>query len=603
MANFTPFEPEQSGRRTNPYGSDIIVPAGLGNEILGIMEATGTGDLIKTGGGSDDICADGGDDKVIAGSDGDEVDGGTGNDWISGDDEIFETAEDGNDILLGNDGDDTVFGQGGDDRIWGGDDDDLLFGGSGEDDLNGGAGDDTLRGGADADQLVGGTGNDALEGGDGADSMEGGDRGDHMSGGDGNDVLNGDAGADTMDGGNGNDEIRGGALADFITGGLGNDTIWGDGTERDGPPPAAHVFSVATSANGHSGTHFHSHDVAEVGDLHNEAVRGVAEFDIGELNNPVFQAKLTFSVDQAEGLYGQDGGEFLIDILSYHGDNAGETADFEIATTGIVGQFSTNGLVEGNLVSFDVTSQVNVAIGDDAVAFGVRLQEATSPNGAAYTFGTFELALEFDGGDTLIGGLGDDEIHGDNGDDVILGDASVGSSSGGDDVLYGDAGNDRIIPGAGNDTLYGGAGSDTFEFHQDDINFFSFENAFDVIKDWDSGGGTGGDADIMRLCGQPEFLPVKIQFGTFFGDGNLLPDDVMILLSNGQKIFIEDGAVASWGPPVDLEFEMGVATFSDPLISGENADDFELILLPDRCAPVAYEDLDIPDDLPPPEIW
>jgi hypothetical protein len=43
--------------------------------------------------------------------------------------------------------------------------------------------------------------------------------------------------------------------------------------------------------------------------------------------------------------------------------------------------------------------------------------------------------------------------------------------------------------------------------------------------------------------------------------------------------------------------------FSDPLISGENADDFELILLPDRCAPVAYEDLDIPDDLPPPEIW
>ncbi len=28
MANFTPFEPEDSGRRTNPYGSDIIVPVG-----------------------------------------------------------------------------------------------------------------------------------------------------------------------------------------------------------------------------------------------------------------------------------------------------------------------------------------------------------------------------------------------------------------------------------------------------------------------------------------------------------------------------------------------------------------------------------------------
>jgi hypothetical protein len=124
-----------------------------------------------------------------------------------------------------------------------------------------------------------------------------------------------------------------------------------------------------------------------------------------------------------------------------------------------------------------------------------------------------------------------------------------------------------------------------------------------VIKDWDPGTDAGDDADIIRLCGQPEFAPVKIQFGVFFGDGNQLPDDVMILLNNGQKIFLEDGAVANWGPPLEIEFDMGIATFNDPLTSGRNADDFELILLPNACPPVAYDDVDSPDDLPPPDIW
>ncbi len=612
MANFTPFESEASGRRTNPYGSDIIVPAGMGNEILGIMEATAAADLIKTGGGSDDICSDGGDDKVIAGADGDEVDGGAGNDWISGDDEIFETSADGNDILLGGAGNDTILGQGGDDRLWGADDNDLLLGGSGEDYLSGGAGDDTLRGGTGADQLTGGDGRDVLTGGAGADTlagggqndtMEGGDQGDHMSGGDGADEINGDAGADTLDGGSGDDVIRGGALADFIQGGSGNDTIWGDGTQRDGAPPAVQVFSVATSANGQSGTHFHSQGQAEVGDLHNEAVRGLAEFDIGDVDTLVYQATLRFSVELAEGLYGQDGAAFLIDVLSYQGDAIAGTSDFEIVANGIVGQFSTNDLSVGTVVDFDVTSLLNTAIAGDEMAFGVRLQEASTPGGGAYTFGQFELSLVFDGGDTLIGGLGDDEIHGDDGDDIIMGDAAIGDPLGGNDRLYGDGGNDRIIPGAGNDTLYGGAGSDTFEFHQDDINFSNFQNAFDVIKDWDFGGGAGEDADVIRLCGQPEFTPVKIQFGVFFGDGNQLPDDVMILLSNGQKIFIENGAVANWGPPIEIEFDMGVATFNDPLTTGRNADDFELVLLPDRCPAVPVHDVDMPDDLPPPEIW
>ena len=153
--------------------------------------------------------------------------------------------------------------------------------------------------------------------------------------------------------------------------------------------------------------------------------------------------------------------------------------------------------------------------------------------------------------------------------------------------------------------MSGGYGSDTFEFHQDDINFYAFQNAVDVIEDWDANNHPyyGYDADVIRLCGQPEFEPVKIQFGAFFGDGNQLPDDVMILLSNGQKIFLDDAAVAKWYPYIETEFDMGIATFTDPLTSGKNADDFQLVHLPYECPPVECPDPDEAEDIYPPELW
>ena len=187
----------------------------------------------------------------------------------------------------------------------------------------------------------------------------------------------------------------------------------------------------------------------------------------------------------------------------------------------------------------------------------------------------------------MSGGKGNDQLAGNEGNDI----------------LDGGAGNDRIVPGSGNDTMYGGTGSDTFEFHQDDVDFFAFQNAVDVIKDWDANNGSSGDADVIRLCGQPEFVPVKIQFGAFFGDGNQLPDDVMILLSNGQKIFLDDAAVVKWTPFIETEFDMGIASFSDPLTSGKNADDFDLVHLPDTCPPVECADPDECAEVTPPEIW
>ncbi len=183
--------------------------------------------------------------------------------------------------------------------------------------------------------------------------------------------------------------------------------------------------------------------------------------------------------------------------------------------------------------------------------------------------------MEFmDSADTLIGGHGNDEIHGEGGNDQIAGTA-------GNDVFYGGSGNDLIVPGSGNDTsVWRSAGADTLEFHQDDIDFYAFRNAYDVIRDWDATNGHGGD--VIRWCGQPaEFDPVKIQFGAFLGDGNQPLTTPRILCNNGQKIHLDDGAVANWSGPfgIETEFDMGIASFTDPLTPGKNADDFELVYL------------------------
>jgi Ca2+-binding RTX toxin-like protein len=196
-------------------------------------------------------------------------------------------------------------------------------------------------------------------------------------------------------------------------------------------------------------------------------------------------------------------------------------------------------------------------------------------------------------GDTILGGSGDDTIWGQGGNDLIDGGTD-------NDVLYGGTGDDRLRGNEGNDTMYGGTGADTFEFHQDDVDFLLFQNAVDVIKDYDN-------TDILHLCGQPEFVPVKIQFGVFNGAGNQVPDDVMILLSNGQRIFLDNAALDSetpwFGNVPNLEFQPGIASYGKPLNTGANADDFEFTVTPDECPPIECDDPDYVDDLPPPDIW
>ena len=76
------------------------------------------------------------------------------------------------------------------------------------------------------------------------------------------------------------------------------------------------------------------------------------------------------------------------------------------------------------------------------------------------------LARDFDGADSISGGLGEDELQGGIGDDILSGDE-------GDDVLYGGAGSDTFMfaPGFGVDGVLdfeaGSAVSDVIEFSTD----------------------------------------------------------------------------------------------------------------------------------------
>jgi hypothetical protein len=193
------------------------------------------------------------------------------------------------------------------------------------------------------------------------------------------------------------------------------------------------------------------------------------------------------------------------------------------------------------------------------------------------------------GRDKLEGGDGDDRLFGNDGDDILLaGDGNdhlsgqagddVVSSGGGDDNVEGGSGDDIICGGLGNDTLRGGVGADTFVFRQGDADIFAFNNPVDIIEDWDS-------HDIIKLYGTVEFTPVKIQWSAY--TGNSLPDDVMMLLSNGQRIFIKDAVLDSETPintangAPNFEFVAGCAGFGRPLTTGANADDFILTTEPD----------------------
>jgi Ca2+-binding RTX toxin-like protein len=104
---------------------------------------------------------------------------------------------------------------------------------------------------------------------------------------------------------------------------------------------------------------------------------------------------------------------------------------------------------------------------------------------------------------TYYGGAGNDHINGTGVNDIIYGgsgDDTLGAQ-GGDDVIYGGSGNDTINGNNDNDTIVGGYGADqlTGSGGDDKFQFWSVNDAGDVIADFNSSGGSGDDSLEFRL--------------------------------------------------------------------------------------------------------
>lgn len=197
---------------------------GHGNDVITAIGAS-EGLTIDGGNGSDTIMAGDGADLIRGGDNSDSITAGDGNDTVFG--------ADGHDTVAGDAGDDLILGGSGADSITGGDGDDSIVGANGVDFIDGGFGRDTIRGGALNDVLIGGVGADVVTGNGGNDLIDGGVSDDFVTGQAGNDTVSGGGGEDTVVGGAGNDLLNGGLDGDQIYGGSGNDTVdGGSGEDR-----------------------------------------------------------------------------------------------------------------------------------------------------------------------------------------------------------------------------------------------------------------------------------------------------------------------------------------------------------------------------------
>jgi hypothetical protein len=165
------------------------------------------------------------------------------------------------------------------------------------------------------------------------------------------------------------------------------------------------TFAVASDGSNQSvGDHYHSNTggafgnpagKAEVGRYYSEEVRGLSEYNLTGLSAAA-SAFVTFNVFKAGGLFsGANDFPFNgnINVYAYQGNNAENISDYEAVSLGLVGSFGTAGLLVGNILSFDITSFFNAAIGSSSL--GIRLQAVPlNTNGGAWTFDNFRLTTD-----------------------------------------------------------------------------------------------------------------------------------------------------------------------------------------------------------------
>ncbi|WP_430463558.1 nidogen-like domain-containing protein [Tabrizicola sp.] len=223
--------------------------------------------------------------------------------------------------------------------------------------------------------------------------------GDTVTGTIGVDIIYGFGGNDVIDGGEGNDTIFGGLGDDTIIGGVGADRLVG-GAGSD-------TFVYADSAN-----------------LANDTVDGgTGDTDVIRLNAAGTYNFTSATVSNIEQVAVNANAAMTITLSdNFNGDNA----NVEIVNT------------TGNAVTQDLTI--------DASAF-------TGGTGAINV-----SATNFDGNDSIVGGVGNDTINGGGGNDTIVGGA-------GSDSLIGGQGDDVITGGLGRDFIYGGGGFNTYKYN------------------------------------------------------------------------------------------------------------------------------------------
>lgn len=183
----------------------------------------------------------------------------------------------------------------------------------------------------------------------------------------------------------------------------GNGPSGGISAPASGVRAPASTLSLATSTPYPSaGPATHEHSDLNSGEvsvgtyLTFEEVRGVTEFNIADAA-PGSLASLSFKVSKLADDFYPDGGpgNFTINILGYVGDNVANLSDYNIATLGLIGSFSTNGLTIGQSFTFDASSILASALAANAFSLGIRLEAATDPgDGIGVTFNGFSLTFE-----------------------------------------------------------------------------------------------------------------------------------------------------------------------------------------------------------------